>query len=234
MSYGLFASQLKQTLNLTAQPIGVAFTAKPPQGVSRFKGQVPSGCSFWRRAADAVFYTTPEDHYNCPIGTVTHGFQIPPEKSKEAQKLLNLMVESDYITEEEFNQVPKAAKNHSVVVYGPLDAMPCEPDVVLLIVNAHQLMMLSEATAGLNGSFPNVMGRPTCAAIPQAMNTGSPAASTGCIGARVYADLAPSEMVFTIPFKTLPKFLENLEAMAKANRRLEEIHRQKKAELSTA
>jgi len=34
------------------RPVAVAFRAAPPVGVRRFDGRQPSGCSFWRLAAD--------------------------------------------------------------------------------------------------------------------------------------------------------------------------------------
>jgi len=55
-------------LRTDRRPISVTFRDAPPQGVPRFQGSVPSGCSFWRIAAEGrSFYTVPSDHYNCPI-----------------------------------------------------------------------------------------------------------------------------------------------------------------------
>jgi len=41
----------------------VAFLEAAPAGVEKFEGTQPSGCSFWRLAAQGrTFYTVPENH----------------------------------------------------------------------------------------------------------------------------------------------------------------------------
>jgi len=45
------------------------------------------------------------------------------------------------------------------------------------------------------------MGRPTCAALPQALDSLRPAVSLGCIGNRVYTGLSDSEGYVAIPRK---------------------------------
>ena len=37
-------------------------------------GRVPAGCVFWTHAADRTFSTVAQDHANCSVGSVTHGF----------------------------------------------------------------------------------------------------------------------------------------------------------------
>jgi hypothetical protein len=60
-------------VGLKRRPVALAFLDAAPLGVERFKGMEPSGCSFWRLAADGrVFYTVPENHFNCPVGAYTH------------------------------------------------------------------------------------------------------------------------------------------------------------------
>jgi len=42
-------------------PVAVAFLDSEPAGVSKYEGTQPSGCSFWRLAAEGrTFYTVPE------------------------------------------------------------------------------------------------------------------------------------------------------------------------------
>ena len=78
--YRRLERQLSSDIGLTRRPVAVAFRDAPPPGVPPFKGTVPSGCSFWRLAAEgATFYTVPADHYNCPIGAYTHNIPLPPD-----------------------------------------------------------------------------------------------------------------------------------------------------------
>lgn len=50
------------------RPVAVAFLDEEPAGVKKYQGRQPSGCSFWRLAAEGrTFYTVPEDHFNCAV-----------------------------------------------------------------------------------------------------------------------------------------------------------------------
>jgi len=55
-------------VRLERRPVAVAYLERAPDGVKKFEGSEPSGCSFWRLAADGrTFYTVPEDHFNCAV-----------------------------------------------------------------------------------------------------------------------------------------------------------------------
>jgi len=113
-----------------------------------------------------------------------------------------------------------------VAVYAPLDRAPVAPDVVLVRGNARQLMLLAEASqsAGLAGAGPT-MGRPTCAVLPEAINTARTSASFGCIGNRVYTGAGDDEAYFAIPGAQLAAVEEKLAVIVHANQELEKFHR---------
>ena len=73
------------------------------------------------------------------------------------------------------------------------------------------------------------MGRPTCAAIPEAMRTQRGVASLGCIGNRIYTGLADDELYFALPGKHVSIVTEKLAAIVEANRQLENYHRAKQS-----
>jgi hypothetical protein len=103
------------------RPIAVSFRDTPPSGVSRFHGSVPSGCSFWRIAAEGrSFYTVPSDHYNCPIGSYTHNIPLPADRAKELEQTLGLMAQIGYVRMEEVPGIPTLQKTPGAVVYAPL------------------------------------------------------------------------------------------------------------------
>ena len=107
------------------------------------------------------------------------------------------------------------------------DALEREPpDVVLLRGNARQLMLLAEAAqaAGIAGSDA-AMGRPTCAVLPQAINSGRTAISFGCAGNRVYTGADDNEAYFAIPGAQLQALEDTLDTIVKANNALEQFHR---------
>ena len=97
------AHELSDTLNLTAPPVAITFSDDAPPGVDSFDAPMPSptpdgrtgrvaaGCVFWVRAADRTFSTVADDHANCSVGSVTHGFKTlesppPPQQGRRLQQ----------------------------------------------------------------------------------------------------------------------------------------------------
>ena len=109
-NYLALEQQLTKTLNLTRRPVAVAFRDQPPACVSQFTGTQPSGCSFWKLAADGrAFYTVPSDHYNCSIGSYTHNIALPPGREQELPQTLSLMGELGYVSMDEVPGIPRLA-----------------------------------------------------------------------------------------------------------------------------
>jgi len=97
--------------------------------------------------------------------------------------------------------------------------------VVLLFVQASQTLILSEASQQLEGGLPPAMGRPACAVIPQAANSGRSALSLGCCGARAYLDTLTDDVaLYAVPGSAIAAFAERIEALSKANRILQKFH----------
>ena len=187
----------------------------------------PSGCSYWKRAADgATFYTEASDHFGCPVGAYTHNIELPPERAKELGEVVGMMVNLGYLSSEEVPSIPRRVQRFRFAAYSPLTGAPAEPDVVLIRGNARQTMLLAEAAqaAGI-GASSGITGRPTCAAIPAAINSERANASLGCIGNRVYTDLADDELYFALPGKHLAAVTKKLATIVQANRELEKYHR---------
>ncbi len=225
------ATQLQSLLGLRSPPVAVAFRDAPPPGVPRVAAAGPSGCSYWKRAADGqTFYTEAADHYGCPVGAYTHGVELPPERAKELEQVVGTMVQLGYLLMEEVPGIPRRAGGFGVAVYAPLSGAAWEPDVVLVSGNAKQLMLLAEAAqaAGV-GPEPGLMGRPTCAAIPQAVQSQRGVASLGCIGNRIYTELADDELYFALPGRQVGAVAEKLATVVHANRELEKYHRARTA-----
>ena len=55
--------------------------------------RVPSSCSFWRRAEQGVFYAPAEAHFNCPVGAMVMGFDLPQPVANELQQLVSQHVQ---------------------------------------------------------------------------------------------------------------------------------------------
>jgi uncharacterized protein (DUF169 family) len=229
-------TSLTQLLNLTSPPVAIAFVDEPPRGVPHVSTIEPAGCGYWRRAAAGdVFFTTADDHKSCPVGAHTHNVALSPGEQQELMGLVQTMVGLSYIKMEDVPRIPTRKTPLRVAVYSPLDETPVAPDVVLIRGNAKQLMLLAEAAqaAGVAGTNA-AMGRPTCAVVPEAINSTRTAASFGCVGNRVYTGAGDTEAYFAVPGAQLSAVEEQLSVIVRANEDLEKFHRARAAAAATA
>jgi uncharacterized protein (DUF169 family) len=221
------AKQLQDLLGLKTPPVALSFREAAPPNVPHVASAGPSGCSYWKRAAEGeTFYTEAADHYGCPVGAYTHGIDLPPAQMQELQGVVGTMVSLGYLRGEEVPGIPRRQEAFGVAVYGPLADAAEPPDVVLVRGNARQLMLLEEAAqAARVAATAPLMGRPTCAAVPLATQAQHGVPSLGCIGNRVYTDLADDEFYYALPGKHLAAVADKLATIVNANRELEKYHR---------
>jgi uncharacterized protein (DUF169 family) len=221
-------------VKLARRPVAVAFLDSVPAGVARFSGTEPSGCSFWRLAADGrVFYTVPEDHFNCAVGAYTHNIALSPEREKETEQTLGMLFELGYVKPEEVPEIPRLAKAPAAIVYAPLGESPVAPDVVLFACKPSQAMLLNEAAAraGVGSGMP-ALGRPTCMALPAALQHGS-ILSLGCMGNRVYTGLGDDEMYLVLRGNDLTAVADALAVITSANAALNQYAQGRRSQLAT-
>lgn len=80
--------------------------------------------------------------------------------------------------------------------------------------------------------MPPAIGRPACAVVPQAKNTGRAALSLGCGGARAYLDvLTEGKALYAIPGPRLAEHTARVEELASANGVLTSFHRLRRADV---
>ncbi len=190
------AEGLRDTLNLTAPPIAITFSDDAPSGVDPFDapmpaatpdgrtGRVSAGCVFWVRAADRTFSTVADDHANCSVGSVTHGFKTLDEVAGNAD--VAALLDAGWVTMDVVPRIPVVRDRPGAVTYGPLAETPVDPDVVLLRINGKQLMVLADALPGLR-----IEGKPQCHIVAVAKQDGEIAASVGCALSRVRTGMPP-------------------------------------------
>ncbi len=232
-TYQQIEQQITQSVNLHRRPVAVAFRETPPAGVEKFSGTQPSGCSFWRIAAEGrTFYTVPGDHYNCPIGSYTHNIALPSERAPELEQALGLMADAGYIKMEDIPGVFQLPKAPAVVIYAPLSDAPVAPDLVLFSGRPASVMLLEEAAirAGVAAQLP-MFGRPTCMALPAALAQGT-VASSGCIGNRIYTGLGDDELYVVVPGKDLQRITTEVATIAQANAELAHYHQGRRLTLT--
>jgi len=233
--YQVLENELTHALALKRRPVAVMFRDAPPDGVKRAGDPAPSGCTFWRRAQSGqTFYTVPEDHYNCPVGSYTHNIALPAERASELPDTLGLMTQLGYLKMEEVPGIPVLPQTPKTITYSPLGAAPADPDVILVAATPGKLMLLEEAAlrAGAAAKL-SLLARPTCMAIPAAMAHGV-VTSAGCIGNRVYTEIGEDELYAAIPARDLERVCDELRTIVSANAALEQHHRARKAAIGQA
>lgn len=230
-----FDQRIGSAVKLVRRPVAVTFLDAAPDGVEKFSGTAPSGCSFWRLAAGGqVFYTAPENHFNCAVGAYTHNIPLSAEREKETEQTLKMMFDLGYVKPEEIPQIPRLKKTPAAIVYAPLGDSPVAPDVVLFACKPTGAMLLNEAAniAGVGSGAP-ALGRPTCMALPAALQHGS-IFSLGCIGNRVYTGLGEDEMYFVLRGKDLEALAGALEIIVSANSALSDYAKGRRQQLASS
>jgi uncharacterized protein (DUF169 family) len=225
---------LADKLGLDLPPVALAFADSAPDGVAAFDGVAPSACRFWREAEKRVFFASADSHFNCPIGAMVMGFDLPEAISEELTGLIGTMTECGYIGGDEPGRIPSTGAGVGGIVYGPLADFPTTPDAVLFWLAPAQAMIWSETVGGAawDSEAPlTVFGRPGCAAIPAALGAGRSALSLGCIGMRTYTGIADDRMLAVLPGSLLAQTVDAIATMRAINDTMETFHKDREAAL---
>lgn len=210
------AGRLTYALELATPPIAITFSEAPPERIEAFgapmptptpdgrTGRVPAGCVFWIKGAEATFSTVADDHANCSVGSLTHGFKTLEEVAGNSD--VAELIGAGWVTLDVVPQIPVVSERPGAITYGPLAATPVDPDVVLIRVTGKQLMVLHDALPDMH-----LEGKPQCHIVAMAKETGQVAASVGCALSRVRTGMPAREMTCAIP---APQLAEVLDALA--------------------
>ena len=230
MNRVLLSRSFQSSLELAQPPVAIAFLQEVPAGVPMWDSTAPAGCRFWQEAATRVFATAPRHHDLCAIGVYTHNLESTPAANADLADALKVFAELEYVRAEDVAAIPVLSTRPKYVVYGPLADFPLDPDVVLLFVTTSQSLILAEAAQQVEAGAPPAMGRPACAVIPQAANSGRTALSLGCCGARAYLDVLTGNLaMFAIPESKVEAIAGRVEALSKANAVLAKFHEIRRA-----
>jgi uncharacterized protein (DUF169 family) len=213
------AEDLVNSLGLQSAPLAIHFRQEPLNGIEPFAddmpsptadgrtGRVPAGCVFWMKAEGRTFSTVAEDHANCSVGSVTHGFRTLDEVGGKSD--VGALVDAGWVAPEMFPAIPVVKDRYRYVIYGPLQDAAVEPDVVFLRVNAKQAMTISDA-------FPDMRfeGKPQCHIIAIAKEQQEVAISVGCMLSRVRTGMPNTEMTCAIPGARLAEVVQQIKTTA--------------------
>jgi len=213
---------LQEFLGLAVPPVAIAFISHVPAGIERIQrttpprtadgrtGAVAASCVFWIEGTQGVFATEAEDHGNCSVGSMTHGFKTMEEIAQNAD--VAALCETGGVTPEAVAKVAVVREKPTCIVYGPLRDMPVEPSVILLRLNGKQQMLLHDAWRGLRFE-----GKPQCHIIPIAKESGELAVSVGCMLSRVRTGMSNNEVTCAIPTSRMSLLIERLRAARAAD-----------------
>lgn len=228
-------STLQQTLGLSRQPIAVGFFDDAPAGVEQWTGgAVPAGCSFWSEAGSGrTFYTVPADHYNCAVGAYTHNIPQPVFRGTALNDTIGFMIETGYLQMAEVPMIPVLPATPRFVAYGPAEERKFRADLVVIAARPAAMMLIYEAAlrSGAGGIATPALGRPGCAVLPMALNSGMSAISFGCKGNRTFTGLPEEEMYLAIPGARWDAVVETLRTIANANAAMEAHYKKHEAEV---
>lgn len=213
------AQDLVKSLGLQHRPLAISFAQEPFTGVDLFSdpmpqptadgrtGRVPAGCVFWMKAAGRTFSTEAEDHANCSVGSVTHGFKTLDDVGDKSD--VGALVGAGWVSPEMFPDIPAVKERFRYVTYGPLEDAGWEPDVVFLRLNAKQAMTFADA-------FPDLRfeGKPQCHIIAIAKEQGQIAISVGCMLSRVRTGMPNTEMTCAVPGGRLAEVVQQIKTTA--------------------
>lgn len=213
------AEALVKSLGLQNEPLAISFTQERVSGVDLFSdampeptadgrtGRVPAGCVFWMKSAGRTFSTVAEDHANCSVGSVTHGFKTLEEAGNKSD--IGTLVDAGWVAPEMFPELPVVKERFDYVTYGPLKDAAGIPDVIFLRINAKQAMTISDA-------FPNLRfeGKPQCHIVAIAKEQGEVAISVGCMLSRVRTGMPNTEMTCAIPGPRAAEVVQQIKTTA--------------------
>ena len=227
--------EIVSAFGLTIPPVAMAFVNEQPEGVKAIEGEFPSFCTFWRIAEEKAFYASAKKHFNCPIGAMVLGFDMPKEVQEELGGMVKKMCECSYLSEDEPAHIPTLTGKKSGVVYGPLKDFPGEPELVMMWLKPSQAMIFNEVLGCCKWSESMqsmALGRPACAVIPTTLEKSPFGMSLGCAGMRTFTEISDEHILATLNFKEIDSFLTNLETTISANKEMKEFYTDHKNKIS--
>lgn len=235
MEYDRIASGISSKLQLSSPAIALSFVEAAPAGIASLDQEVPSACALWRKAETSTFYAPAKKHFNCPIGAMTMGFEMPKEVQQQLMEVVEKMYGAGYILPEETPKIPSVKRKKSGIVYGPLASFPLKPDLVLMWLTPWQAMIYSEAagTCRWTEAMPaTAFGRPSCAALPVALEKSQSTLSFGCLGMRIFTNIGEKHLLAVVPGNKLEEFSKALESTEQANQTMGAFYQEHKSKFS--
>jgi uncharacterized protein (DUF169 family) len=208
-----------QPLNLHLPPVGVNFCSRPPANMQLLDGNLRL-CEMLRRAQDGhAFYAAPANH-TCGGGLYIMGKSLP-HAFTTGEYVAGIRVCDDFKAGRRiYDSLPRLNADSAVdyVAFAPLDAMPFEPDLLIILGNPDQTEVLLRAYSYSTGRLWMSRCTPVigCAwtymypYITGDMNFVVTGLSLGMRAGKLYPQ---GLQLITIPSDLFPMFIQNLRNM---------------------
>ncbi len=222
--------QLKTLLRLVHNPVGVSGVSDSAQ-VTQDIASVPSACSFWRRAETRSFTADAKSHVNCKVGAHVMGFPLVGEDMQALGALVQTMTGVAYIAAEEVSALPRLPE-HKAWHYSSLGAATSAPELVLLWIDARQVMLIQEAMGSAHwksGKGLRTTGRPACGALALAYHNAEAVLSFGCAGMRTFTEISDQYMLFVLPGELVEGLCHSLAQTTRSNAAVQCVYDQQKS-----
>lgn len=218
-SWATASNTLVELLQLEAPPIAITFADRSPLPAfdapmseptdDGRTGRVPASCVFWSEADQRGFSTVAADHGNCSVGRWVHGFARLEDIAGAAD--VGALFASGWITSNEVEQVVTISDHTDTIAYEPLREATGDPDVVVLRLNARQMMELMDAIPRLTLSR-----KPQCQIIAKA-RSGHAALSMGCALSRERTGMPDDQLTCALPASDVSNVVEALRRASEAD-----------------
>jgi uncharacterized protein (DUF169 family) len=214
-------TRVREILGLRRLPIKIGFLDALPAQLQRWAGgPVAAGCVFWDAAMDGKsFYTIAADHWNCAVGSYIHKIGLPVDRAREVDEAVAFMVETRYMDAAEVAAIPTLAREPGAIAYAPASSDAFAADVILLAATPGPLALVHDAArrAGIAVDGAELVGGPSCAALPAALKSGSLSLAFGCRSNRIFTKIGEGEAYVAIPAVKWDDFVARLLEVQRAN-----------------
>jgi uncharacterized protein (DUF169 family) len=136
------------------QPVGIKFLVKRPDTVERL-GENMAFCEMLKRAQQGDAFYADEKNHTCEAGLYVLGQADAPEPFIGGEFGAGLKIfEAPRSASRLYLYLPKISKGVvNFVAFSPLDKLPFEPDLLILLANANQTEILLRAMSYRTGQM---------------------------------------------------------------------------------
>jgi uncharacterized protein (DUF169 family) len=170
-------------------------------GQSRYIGRVMGG--------------TAKELDSCALGVAVLGFIDLPEDIANGRRFKGLYHKNEEISKRAFAETPKfEVGKYKGILSAPLSKSPVEPDVIIFFGNSAQIARIVHGYVYGTGErlIFSTSGEAACAdAIIPPIMTGKPSITIPCNGARILSAVQDSEMIISVPMKSIESIIGGME-----------------------